>query len=411
MKAVARSHIWWPNIDQDIEKMAKACMACSQVKSTPPNIPLHPWVWPDKPWRRIHVDFAGPLFNRMYLLVVDAHSKWPIIQEMKSTTTEKTVKVLQNLFCCYGIPEQLVTDNGPQFIADQFASFMRRQGIRHFRSAPFHPATNGAVERLVKTFKQRMKIGKLEGENSKVTLQNFLQSYRATPHSTTGTSPAELFLKRRIRTRWDLIKPDQKAIVEEKQGKQKENHDRRAKCRQFVVHQRVMVRDYRKGHPNWSQGVIQEVLGSHSYLVQLQDGTMAKRHADQVQLLFQQQSSTVPEANEEVNKRKNIEFGGENTEFEYDDIVVELRNRNTNAGLEIMMGDNGELEGRDTPGEHERELTTAGVRSNMNTADSVSSNADVADIAEEQQPTSIVNPRRYLSRNHRPPDRPFMITS
>ena len=69
--------MWWPGIDDSIEKRVKSCIPCRQVKLSPPPAPLHPWVWPTKPWKRIHVDFAGPLFNKMYLLVLDAHSKWP----------------------------------------------------------------------------------------------------------------------------------------------------------------------------------------------------------------------------------------------------------------------------------------------------------------------------------------------
>jgi hypothetical protein len=75
MKAQARSYVWWPGIDASIERVAKPCVPCLQVKLSPPLAPLHPWVWPKKPWRRIHIDFAGPPFNKMYFIVVDAHSK------------------------------------------------------------------------------------------------------------------------------------------------------------------------------------------------------------------------------------------------------------------------------------------------------------------------------------------------
>jgi hypothetical protein len=63
MKAVARSHFWWPSLDKDIESVANSCADCQSVKSSPPKAPLHPWVWPTKPWKRIHVDFAGPFKN------------------------------------------------------------------------------------------------------------------------------------------------------------------------------------------------------------------------------------------------------------------------------------------------------------------------------------------------------------
>ena len=149
MKMVARSYIWWPGLDQAIEDLVKSCVSCQSVKHAPSVAPLQPWIWPNQPWKRVHLDFAGPFQGAMFLLAVDAHSKWPEVHIMKDTTTTKTIDVLRNIFSSYGIPEQLVTDNGPQFISDDFAMFVRMNGIKHIRCAPYHPATNGLVERFV----------------------------------------------------------------------------------------------------------------------------------------------------------------------------------------------------------------------------------------------------------------------
>ena len=112
-KAIARSYVWWPKLDNDIESLTKSCSHCQSVRNSPPVAPLHPWNWPIKPWQRIHVDFAGPFQQCMFLLVVDSHSKWPEVIEMKSTTTAATVTEIQHLFSCYGLPEQLASNNGP----------------------------------------------------------------------------------------------------------------------------------------------------------------------------------------------------------------------------------------------------------------------------------------------------------
>jgi len=85
MKTIARSHVWWPGIDQEIEGMVKACTACQEVKNTPAVAPLHPWVWPDHPLTRIQVNFAGPFRGKTYLVIVGAHSKWPEVIDMKPT--------------------------------------------------------------------------------------------------------------------------------------------------------------------------------------------------------------------------------------------------------------------------------------------------------------------------------------
>ena len=76
MKAITHSYFWWTGLDQDIEKLANSCESCQAVKSSPAVAPLHPWAWPDAPWEYLHVDFACPFLGKMFLIVVDAHSKW-----------------------------------------------------------------------------------------------------------------------------------------------------------------------------------------------------------------------------------------------------------------------------------------------------------------------------------------------
>lgn len=131
MKALARSFVWWPGLDQQIEKIAMCCSGCQDVQKMPKAAPLHPWEWPAKPWQRIHIDFAGPFLNKTFLVAVDACSKWPEVFTMSSTTSGHTTKVLRELFSRTGVPEQLVSNNGPQFTSKRFGPFLKHNGIRH----------------------------------------------------------------------------------------------------------------------------------------------------------------------------------------------------------------------------------------------------------------------------------------
>ena len=197
VSALARGHVWWRGMDKDIEALGKSCRACLAVPAT---APLHPWVWPSRPWQRIHIYFAGPFLDKSFLIVVDAHSKWAEVVEMSQTTTPRTITALRQIFATHGIPEEMVSDNGPQFISADFAEFTRTNGIRHIRSSPYHPSLNGEAERFVRTFKEAMKTGKSDGLTLTHRLQNFLLSYRTTPHTTTGTPPSELLMGRHLRT-------------------------------------------------------------------------------------------------------------------------------------------------------------------------------------------------------------------
>ena len=126
-KAIARGYVWWPELNKQIEAITKSCTHCQKVKNAPSVTPLHLWNWPSMPWQRIHVDFTGPFQGQIFLIVVDSHSKWPEAVPMKKTTADATISELCQLFSCYGLPEQLVSDNGPQFVSEEFRSFLKKE--------------------------------------------------------------------------------------------------------------------------------------------------------------------------------------------------------------------------------------------------------------------------------------------
>ncbi len=288
MKAIARSYFWWPGLDKAIEDLAKSCTACQAIQASPVVAPLHPWVWPETPWKRIHVDFAGPFMGKMFFIIVDAHSKWPEVVTMSATTSKHTIDALRSVFAHFGLPEQLVSDNGPQFSSSEFASFMKECGIKHVRCSPYHPSSNGLAERFVRTFKRAMRAGEKDEPSIHRRLSDFLFSYRSTPHATTNTSPSELFLQRKLRTQFDLLKPSIKGTVEAHQAAQKVNHDQHSKLRSLDLGSLVMVKDFRHSK-QWIPGTIVKKLGPLTYHVDVGNGQILKRHVDH--LTLRQESS------------------------------------------------------------------------------------------------------------------------
>lgn len=137
---------------------------------------VHPWQFPERPWQRFHIDLAGPLQNRMFLIIMDAHTKWPEVYNMQAdTTSKKVIKKLRDCFVRFGIPEQIVSDNGRQFVSSEFQRFCKNNGIRHTTSSAYHPRTNGEAERFVQTFKKA--VHNSEGDLI-FRVQRFLFSYR-----------------------------------------------------------------------------------------------------------------------------------------------------------------------------------------------------------------------------------------
>ena len=270
MKAIARSFVWWPTLDNDIEHLVKACPACQEQRHKPATTtPTHPWIYPDGPWERVHADFAE-YGGKYYLLLVDAFSKWPEVHELHTnSTTRPTVECMRRSFATHGIPRYMVTDNGPQFRSEEFEQFMRSNGIRHQCTPPYHPATNGQVERMVQELKKSLK-SKPSDRSWSHQVSLVLLHYRTTPHSVTSKTPAELLIKRQPRTRLSLVRPVAGQEIRDRQ--RADFNEAVANVREFEPGNGVSVWNPRKdGRNKWLPGTIVQRLGPTSYLVNVEE--------------------------------------------------------------------------------------------------------------------------------------------
>ena len=180
------------------------------------------------------------------------------------------------VFANYGLPEELVSDNGPQFCSDLFTNFLNKNGIKHLRSAPFHPATNGEAERFLQTFKTSMKRRRATPHNVETEISKFLMSYRTTEHRITGNTPSYLFYGRNIRNKLDLLIPEEKEknTVEKKVAQPEDNK------RSFKANDLVWARSY-NSKEKWVAAKVEERLGKIHYKVNI-EGKPTKRHIDQL---------------------------------------------------------------------------------------------------------------------------------
>ena len=132
--------------------------------------------------------------GRMYLIIIDAHSKWLEILPVTTATAQGTVKKMREMFATHGLPDQIVTDNDTHFTGTEFQQFMAQNGIQHIRVTPHHPSLNGLTDRAIQSFKDAMKKLSATPANVETKILQFLFRYRITPHTTMGIAPAELLM-------------------------------------------------------------------------------------------------------------------------------------------------------------------------------------------------------------------------
>ena len=261
MKRVARLYLWWPNLDKQIEETAKFCAKCQESAKKPPQV-HSTWSWPAGPWKRLHLDFAGPFLGTMFLVLVDSYSKYIDVVPTSTANSTATIRMLRTNFAIFGLPEHIVTDNGSQFTSREFKEFLLQNGILHTLTSPGHPATNGLAERYVGHMKYKLRLLHSKHEDLHSMLCRFLLTYRTTPTSS-GKSPAELLYNRQPRTKLDLLRPS----TLKDQVKVFEQNFHQAPT--FSAGDPVFALNFGLDGAKWVPGVIHNVLSPMNYHVQI----------------------------------------------------------------------------------------------------------------------------------------------
>lgn len=275
MKAYARSYAWWPGIDKELEIMIKNCDQCQEFRHNPPRAPIQHWESPGGPWIRLYIDFAGPFQEQTFL--IDAYSKWTEVCRVPSTSSSNVIRELRRLFASFGVPETIVSDNDTSFKSEMMEKFYKLNGIKFIFIAPYHPSSNGQAERAVQTTKQSLEILKEGDWETKIS--RFLLKQHSTPSIATGVSPAEMMLKRKLRTPLDGLSPWHKhrpsTIKKTPVG-----------ARQLQIEDRVRMLTHKKEGPKWTRATVEKKTGPLSYQVK-EDRTqkLHKRHIDHLRYI------------------------------------------------------------------------------------------------------------------------------
>ena len=207
-KERVREKVWWPGIDRDLEKLISSCHACQLTGNSTRPPEVHMTELPTDSWKKVSADLMGPFpTGESLLVIVDYYSRFPVVEILQSTTSSVIIHRMHKIFSIHGLPETLVTDNGPQFISDDFARYLQQCGINHHRVTPLWPRADGEVERFNRVLKKAIQTSHSEGKNWKFEIYTFLLAYRTTAHSVTGIPPSELMFCRKIRSKLPEFNP------------------------------------------------------------------------------------------------------------------------------------------------------------------------------------------------------------
>ncbi|UYV84472.1 hypothetical protein LAZ67_X002313 [Cordylochernes scorpioides] len=202
-----RESYWWPGMDKDVEDFVTNCWVCKnhdqRLKSI--RVPITPVESPANPWTKLGLDIVGPFIDieigfRFAITLIDYTSKWPEVFCTNKTTSKVIINFLEDVLSREGFPREIVTDNGTPFISEEFEDFLGSNGIKHIRTANYHPACNGEVENFNKTLKSTVLTTHLQHTEVKRTIQMFLREYRSTPHTVTKQTPSAVHNGRTLRT-------------------------------------------------------------------------------------------------------------------------------------------------------------------------------------------------------------------
>ena len=290
-RARSQTSVWWPGLSKSIEQLVTNCTTCAKER---PEIkePLMSASFPSRPWERLGTDLFQHQ-GKVYLIVIDYYSRWMEIKQLNEQKSQSVINVLKQIFAVHGIPDVVMSDNGPQFSAETFQQFAATYGFTHVTSSPRYPQANGEAERAVRTAKALLK------KNSDPYLA--LLTYRSTPLQN-GLSPSELLMGRRLRTQLPVL-PMTLVPSVPNHSKVRGKEDAYRSAQENSFNRRHSARELptlRPGDPVWIRDqkrtgqIVEKTHSPRSYIVKSDQGTVRRNRGALVHTPSATPETTVP---------------------------------------------------------------------------------------------------------------------
>lgn len=316
-KARIMKHFYWPTIRKDVVEFCKTCHSCQMGGKPNQNIPPAPLIpipVVGEPFSRVLIDCVGPLpktkRGHQYLLtVMDVATRYVEAFALRNICSKTILDCLLKFFTQFGLPREIQSDQGSNFMAGVFQAVMKELGIKHFKSSVYHPQSQGALERYHQTLKSMIRTYCVDqlGEWDK-SVPFLLFAIRDSVCESTGFSPFELVYGHEVRGPLKLVKekflaeePDRNVLdyvcefkerlkaactlakgqLQQTQRKMKNHFDQKAVFRTFAVGDKVLVLLPIRGDPLQAKFsgpyIIKEKVGEVNYVVSTPDRRKSTR--------------------------------------------------------------------------------------------------------------------------------------
>lgn len=209
---------YWPGIFRDVADYCRSCSICQKAgPKRAIRAPLVPLPIIATPFKRIAMDIVGPLpksrSGKRYILVCDYATRFPEAIPMRSIDAAQVAEELLQLFARVGVPDEILTDQGSNFTSHLLTEIYKMLHVHPIRTTPYHPQTDGLVERFNKTLKSMLrKAVTKEGKDWDKLIPYLLFTYREVPQASTGFSPFELLYGRAVKGPLDIIRDTWSAV-------------------------------------------------------------------------------------------------------------------------------------------------------------------------------------------------------
>ena len=285
----ARVTVYWPSINEQLKELVTNCTIClkhsaANHKNSAKIGPSLGQEVPSKPWVKLATDIFT-FDNHNYLLVVDYTSRFPVIRRLTSMTARVVAEHLKAIFSELGVPDTLISDNGPCYTGEYFRAAMHKLGITHITTSPHHHQANGLAEGYVRIIKNLLSKAKETGED----YHEVISVYRTTPISGNLPSPFELLHNRKPNL--DLPKWEKPCPVPLEHLKGKDKNPQAVHDNILPIGTNVMF--ITPPNKTWLPAKIKEYLGHRSYKIQTPDGVVYRRTRLHLKLYKPQQLKTV----------------------------------------------------------------------------------------------------------------------